>query len=178
MALHLNFSLCNVTNLYTVLATSSTEDSKIPTSLGYHLADIYNEELEKAMKASPEVQPFASTRARYSERLYIVDAGTPRNAYHTFLPTQCFVPITYHPYSASFRPLYPSIFRSIATLSKVGLAKLSAYYPYTAFYSLRRRSTEEKESSHRASRSTICSAHQEFSFNSGSCSTGRGGGGN
>lgn len=65
MDLHLNFSLYNATNLCAVLVPSSTEDPKIPTSLGYHLADIYNEELEKAMKASPEVQPFASTWAHY-----------------------------------------------------------------------------------------------------------------
>ncbi|PVG00915.1 Nop52-domain-containing protein [Serendipita vermifera] len=33
------------------------EDRKIPTSLGYHLADIYNEELNKAMAANPEAAP-------------------------------------------------------------------------------------------------------------------------
>jgi hypothetical protein len=46
------------TRLIGVPVASSTEDSKIPTSLGYHLADIYNEELEKSMKASPEVPSF------------------------------------------------------------------------------------------------------------------------
>lgn len=59
---------------------SSVEDVRVPSSLAYHLADVYLEELDKAFAKPPIPDPLPAPLSTLSHPFFAVLARTPTNA--------------------------------------------------------------------------------------------------